>query len=110
MMMQKPKASAVIPTTEATRLWNLYGFETSADLVLEDLALAMGVVVLDGNLQAADAWLVRKGDKGIIRVRNTIPESGRRRFAVAHELGHWSLHKSLSQLLSCTSEDMLARY
>jgi len=94
----------------ATKLWNLYGYESSKDLVLEDLALALGVVVLEGHLKAADAWLLRKGEQGIIRVSDSIPEPGRRRFAVAHELGHWSMHKTLSQLLSCTSADMLARY
>lgn len=109
-MRQKPKPSVALPTAEASRLWNLYGFESSSDLVLEDLAMALGVVVIDDDLKSADAWLVRKGDNGIIRVSKTIAEAGRRRFAVAHELGHWALHKSVTQLMSCTSADMLARY
>ena len=109
-MRQKPTASAVIPAAEAARLWSLYGFETSDDLVLEDLAMALGVVVLEGDLKAADAWLLRKGGSGIIRVSSAIPEYGRRRFAVAHELGHWSLHRDVTQLVSCTSKDMIARY
>jgi Zn-dependent peptidase ImmA (M78 family) len=110
LMKQKPKHSVAIPTAEASRLWNLYGFESISDLVLEDLAMALGVVVLDDDLTSADAWLVRKGDSGIIRVSKQIAEAGRRRFAIAHELGHWSLHKSVTQLVSCTSADMLARY
>ncbi|MCO6042702.1 ImmA/IrrE family metallo-endopeptidase [Aeoliella sp. ICT_H6.2] len=108
--MPTAKPSSVLSAAAAKKLWNLYGFESSKDLVLEDLAMALGVVVLEGHLKAADAWLIRKGEKGIIRVSDAIPELGRRRFAVAHELGHWSLHKTLSQLLSCTSADMLARY
>jgi len=43
-------------------------------------------------------------------VSNSIREPGRRRFAIAHEIGHWELHKSKSHLLACTDEDMLARY
>jgi hypothetical protein len=31
-------------------------------------------------------------------------------FAVAHDLGHWLLHKNVSQVLACTSEDMVAKY
>ena len=110
MRCQKPTASMALSAAVATRLWKLYGFEAANDLVLEDLAYALGVLVLDGDLKAADAWLLRKGNKGLIRVSNSIAETGRRRFAIAHELGHWSLHKNISQLFSCTSEDMVARY
>jgi hypothetical protein len=92
------------------KLWNRYGFTSPEDLVLEDLAFALGVVVLEGRLDSADARLIRKGDKGLIRVKQDIPEPGRKRFAIAHEVGHWLLHATLSQVLSCTSEDMVDRY
>lgn len=109
-MRNKATPRNALSAAAATSIWKLYGFESSEDLVLEDLAMAMGVVVLDGDLKSADAWLLRKGDKGLVRVSNSIPEVGRRRFAIAHELGHWSLHEKISQLLSCTSQDMVARY
>jgi Zn-dependent peptidase ImmA (M78 family) len=108
--MRGQQPSKVIPHAEASGIWKLYGFSAPDELVLEDLALAMGVLVLDGPLEGADARLLRKGSKGLIRVKDTIPETGRRRFAIAHELGHWILHKKVSQVLACTSEDMLAQY
>ena len=98
------------PVTEATRLWDRFGFENTAELVLEDLAMTLGVLVFDGALNSADAWLLRKGERGLIRVSDAIREPGRRRFAIAHELGHWTLHQSVTQLASCTTEDMVARY
>jgi Zn-dependent peptidase ImmA (M78 family) len=109
-MPQKPTASKVLATAQASRLWKLYGFEEPDDLELEDLAYAMGIVVMDGPLEGADAWLVRKGKSGIIRVSDSIREPGRRRFGIAHEMGHWSLHEKISQLLACTSEDMISQY
>ncbi len=102
--------SKVIAHAEAAGVWRLYGFRSPEELVLEDLALAMGILVLDGTLDSADARLIRRGRKGIIRVKDTIPETGRRRFAIAHELGHWLLHTGVSQVLACTSEDMIAQY
>jgi hypothetical protein len=41
-----------------------------------------------------------------------LKESLRRpkRFALAHELGHWLLHRNISQVLACTSENMVAKY
>lgn len=108
--MRGRQPSNVIAHAEAAGVWRLYGFKSPEELVLEDLALAMGVLVLDGPLDSADARLIRRGKKGIIRVKDTIPEKGRRRFAIAHELGHWLLHAKVSQVLACTSEDMIAQH
>jgi len=95
---------------EGERLWGLYGFQKPGDLVLEDLAYARKVLVTDGPLDGVEARLVRKGSRGLIRVKEGIPEPGRRRFAIAHELGHWELHKSKSQVFACTADDMVASY
>jgi len=97
-------------TGEGERLWRLYGFTSPGELVLEDVALARGVVVFDGALDAMEARLIRRGDHGLIRVNGKIPEVGRKRFAIAHELGHWELHKRVSQLFACTGDDMVATY
>lgn len=95
---------------EPERWWNLYGFSEPNDLTLEDLALARGVIVTEGPMAKMEARLLRSGDKGLIRVRQDIPELGRKRFAIAHELGHWELHKDISQLFACTNDDMIASY
>lgn len=109
-MLTSPQPNKIVPVARATKLWTRFGFSSPADLVLEDLAYALGVVVLEGRLDTADARLIRKGKKGLIRLKEDIPESGRKRFAVAHEIGHWVLHENVSQVLSCTSEDMVAQY
>src|SRR5688572_7280507 len=107
-MTQRP--NRILPTTEADRIWSLYGYASPKELVLEDLAMALGIVVIDGPLDSALGRLVRSGDTGIARISESIKEPGRRRFAIAHEIGHWLLHKKVSQLIACTEEDMLASY
>lgn len=99
-----------IARAAARQLWLNYGFESARQLQLEDLAFAEGIIVAESPLESADAWLVRSDQRGIIRIRSSIPEAGRKRFAIAHELGHWFLHKHVSQLFTCTSEDLAARY
>jgi hypothetical protein len=64
-------------------------------------------LVVEDRLDGAEARLLRKGGKGIIRVKAGIPEIGRRRFAIAHELGHWELHPDLSQWVLCSEADLL---
>ena len=108
MMTQEP--SKITPGARASKIWKKYGFTSPVDLVLEDLAMAHGVLVVEGRLDTADARLIRKGKRGLIRLKEDIPEPGRKRFAVAHELGHWVLHELVSQILSCTSDDMVAKY
>ncbi len=95
---------------EAERLWRLYGFTVPSDLSLEDLALARGVLVTEGSLDKMEARLIRQGKRGLIRVKADLPELGRKRFAISHELGHWELHANISQLFACTEDDMVASY
>lgn len=108
--MLGPKPSKVIAVGAASQLWKLYRFPSPREIVLEDLALALGVLVIEGRLDTADARLVRSGPRGLIRVKEDIPERGRKRFAVAHEIGHWILHRDISQISVCTEENMIARY
>jgi len=70
--------------------------------------MALGILVMDGSLSGAEARLVRRGDKGLIRVSDRIREPGRRRFAIAHELGHWSEHRHASQLSLCLDSEVIA--
>ena len=65
-----------------------------------------GVLVRERLLKGSEARLVRRGRTGIITVDKSITEEGRKRFAVAHELGHFELHRD-SQLLFCTEQDMV---
>lgn len=80
----------------AYNIVDLYSLTKPEDIILENIAMARGVFVIEGPLYGAEARLVRKGNQGIIRVKEDIPEVGRKRFAIAHELGHWELHKDIS--------------
>jgi len=74
---------------------------------VEALARAMGLEVKYGGLDKPDAWLFRKPKgKSIIRINNRVRTESRRRFSLAHELGHWVLHPHLTQLTACTQENL----
>lgn len=77
-----------------------------SEIDLEDIAMERGVLVRERVLKGSEARLVRKGRTGIITVDKCIPEEGRKRFAVAHDLGHFELHRE-SQLIFCTEQDMV---
>lgn len=100
-MPEIDKAKAV-----AYKLNQSLGIASPQDIVLEDIAMSRGVLVVEGTLEGAEARLVRKGNKGIIRVKPGLSQSGKRRFALAHELGHWELHKDQTQLKFCSEKDL----
>ena len=67
--------------------------------------MSLGALVREREMQGCEARLVRKGDIGIISVNSIIPEEGRKRFAIAHEIGHFMLHTG-TQLILCSEDDM----
>jgi Zn-dependent peptidase ImmA (M78 family) len=78
-----------------------------SDLSIEDIAWTQGVLVREEHLEGADGRLVIQGQKGIVAVKTSIPEIGRKRFVIAHELGHFEIHKNSKQIALCTDKDML---
>lgn len=90
----------------AWRLTQDYCLDVAGPTPVEDIAMDNGVVCLEANLTGCLARLIRKGTRGIIRTKSGIAELGRKRFAIAHELGHWFLHKLESQYFICTAEQM----
>jgi len=101
--------SSLNARTEAKSIIKQLGIHDAAQIDLEAIAFALGVLVYERPLRGSLARLVRRGNKGVIAVRERIREIGQKRFCIAHELGHFALHDRLDQLVFCTDE-MLAWY
>lgn len=71
------------------------------ELSMEAIALKRGARVEHGRLDGAQGRLVRNGRKAILTVSNRISFLERRRFVIAHELGHHELHANVMQLDVC---------
>lgn len=91
---------------EATRLLQSFGIDQASEIQLDDIAWALGIEVMTGPLVGADARLVRCEENGTILVSDRLRKNGDRRFAIAHELGHWRMHGTVSQLFFCTEKDL----
>lgn len=78
-----------------------------SELDINEIAMERGAYVREKDIDGAEAWLVRKGSRAIITINRRLYEPGRKRFAIAHELGHFELHHD-SQLVICSDEDMYA--
>jgi Zn-dependent peptidase ImmA (M78 family) len=78
------------------------------DLLLLDLiAFDRGAVVQEEHLDGPEARIALGSEKAIITVSTTIQDPRRRRFSVAHELGHLEMHRWHEIMVLCKKEDIV---
>ncbi len=101
------KADITRAHIEASKFIDRYSFETPEDIRIEDIAMDQGLIVREGVIRGADARLVQNGENGIVTI-NANDDPRRKRFAVAHELGHWKMHRDSKFSSICNDKDMMA--
>lgn len=87
-----------------------YCLEKAADGPIEALAMVMNVFVKEDRLDGTAAMLTLQSDSAIVSVNSNTIESGRKLFAIAHELGHFRLHRDKAPRFVCTDEMFMAWY
>lgn len=95
---------------EATKIIEKYGISSPEHIRLKDIAYDLGAIVLEGTLKGAAASLVRIERHATIRVSNENLYEYRKRFSIAHELGHFVLNHHLSIQKICSDEDIMNWY
>ena len=89
--------------THPERLLRSFGIEDPRDIDLEAIAWGLGAKVRERELKTCEARIVGRNGRAIITVdRRNSPR--RRRFSVAHELGHWQHHRG--RCLTCRADDI----
>jgi len=61
-------------------------------------------------IEGSDARIQIRGDKAIVTIKAGIREPERKRFGLAHELGHFILHRRNKRTRDCTQVDFLNWY
>ncbi|MBM5581386.1 ImmA/IrrE family metallo-endopeptidase [Burkholderia pseudomallei] len=83
------------------------GISEPEEIDLEAIAWDEGVRVQYKDLSGCEARLVGVGDRAIVTIRSSTDDR-RKRFSLAHELGHWNHHRGRS--FECRADDMVERY
>jgi len=86
------------------------GITTPQEIDVENIAWMRGALVHELPLEGIEGRVVCGERRAVITVKEGIPEVGRRRFVVAHELGHVELHRGKSQIALCTGDDLVYFY
>jgi Zn-dependent peptidase ImmA (M78 family) len=89
--------------SRAERVLQELGITDPGEIDLEAIAWHLGVRIRIAELDGCEARSIGYRDRAIVRVeRRTHPR--RRRFSIAHELGHWCHHRG--RMLICRAEDI----
>jgi IrrE N-terminal-like domain len=95
------------PIAAAEHVLNEVGITRVEDLsLLELIAWERGALVRSTYLTGAEARIAMAGERAIITVSTAVRDPRRRRFSVAHELGHLEMHRTESGLALCASADI----
>lgn len=90
----------------ADRLLARLHVTSPADLrEIDDVAWAAKALVVEATLEGAEGRHLRRAGRSIVSVRDGLYPP-RRRFTVAHELGHLEMHREVSDLLVCLEGDV----
>ncbi|TWU04921.1 ImmA/IrrE family metallo-endopeptidase [Stieleria varia] len=71
----------------------------------EDLISELGITLRESEMSGCDGWCLRRGDEAIIRINRNLG-AGRKRFTLAHELGHLIL--GIPGIVGESYEEMLS--
>lgn len=89
--------------THPERLLRSFGIESPGDIDLEAIAWELGAKVRIRSLKTCEARIVGRNGLAVITVDAGKPLR-RRRFSIAHELGHWQRHRG--RCLICRPQDI----
>lgn len=73
---------------------------------LEAIAWERGALVREIHLDGSEARLNITNKRSIITISTAIANPQRKRFSIAHELGHLEMHRYKSNLTICTAQDL----
>lgn len=110
VMNNKLEINLRIAEQRAADLVEHYGIASPEHIRIRDIAYDLGATVIEGTLKGAAASLVRSGKKATIRVSSGDSYENHKRFSMAHELGHFILHRGHTMQRVCSDEDMMNWY
>lgn len=69
------------------------GIDDVTTISLEDLVAYKGALLVEEKMHNADGRIIHGNRRSIIKVNSEIQYPGRKRFTIAHELGHLVMHR-----------------
>jgi len=79
----------------AKALLDEIGFDEITDLSMHQFVSGLGATLIEEPLSNSDGKIIRGRKRTLIKVNSEIPYEEKKRFTIAHEVGHYLLHDHL---------------
>lgn len=83
------------PVIAASELRVSIGWINPSDFTLDIVAESLGISIKDAPIKGSEGRIIRNVNHGIISINSDIKNLPKRNFIIAHEIGHFILHKDL---------------
>lgn len=94
----------------ARRVLSDCGLDDPSDYPMNKIIMGRQAFYEEKPLNGKEGEIVSLGDKSIITINSNIEFDAKKRFAAAHELGHFEMHRELKPIFSDTEADMMSWY
>lgn len=94
------------PKEKAEYILSILGIQVKEDIEVDLISNFFGIFVARRDLSGCSAKLTCSKRSARITISSAEKYEPRTRFSIAHELGHFFLHKNKKGVFSCTSDDM----
>lgn len=79
----------------AQKLMSECGIDDPTEFPLDLIVFGRGATLIEKPLQNSEGRIVFGTDSAIITINSDIPYEGKKRFTIAHELGHFEMHRNV---------------
>lgn len=79
----------------AQKLMNECGINDPTEFPLDLIVFGRGATLIEKPLQNSEGRIVFGTESAIITINSDIPYEGKKRFTIAHELGHFEMHRNV---------------
>lgn len=92
------------------RIYDECGITDPLQLPIEVIINSKNIIIKDEEIDGADGRIIMKENSGIITLNSSIDYLPKKRFILAHELGHFELHRHIKKGFSDNDETLNHSY
>ena len=95
------------PSLYALKLLEKCGIRDPTELPLETIVQGLGAFYVEKPLKHCEGRIVSLNKKTLITINSNISYLGKKRYAIAHEIGHFEMHKDSIPVITDTEVDFI---
>jgi len=99
----------ILASLKAKSIIDDYLIKKPDEILLENIISDHNIIIQEKEIKGAEGRLITLNNNGVIVINSLIIDSNKKRFVLAHEFGHFILHKK-EQFISICDESSFIQY